>query len=533
MFYLPTQQDIYILKQHKMNLYIIINLLNFPSLKTVGNLQGELISDTFSIDADSDIRRTFHLTCFVKDSSFYIDSSSKIWIDKLIEIQIGIKDQRTSEIVYYKMGSFLFDEVGYQYDATSKTLTLSCVDLMANFTGLRNGQVRGLATIINRGEDIREVMIQILTDNAQYNKYRIDERQRIKTLQHDLNFSVGATIYDVLHELNEHEAGWEMFFDINNFFVSQKIPSTYGDPYVLDWQTLDDLIISESINTKFSDIKNSVRVWGRSLDANRTIDEGTITNTGSTYEGVLETVVPNSSGKIPQGTTIAFVPNINSGNNPRLKITDQKGNPQTNNDGTIAYQTYIIDGALVVQDNEAESGYSPLPVGRLRAGTGYVVRCRYDENTPYFVLMGQTQVVYVAKLYQEDLTAGDKATDIVDEETNNILYVINPANPFGIDAIGEIRQVFEGGEYEKIYTDELAKERAEYELWRATNLNYELVLRMKPVLWLDVNQKIEYKSKLTGEIEQYIIKTIDGSSVSGEMTVKAIKFYPEEPFIVS
>ena len=87
--YIPTQQDLDILHQHKINLYIIINLLN-QDLKTIDNLQGELISDTFTIDAESDIRRTFNLTMFVKDSTFYIDPTSKIWLDKYIEIKVGI-----------------------------------------------------------------------------------------------------------------------------------------------------------------------------------------------------------------------------------------------------------------------------------------------------------------------------------------------------------------------------------------------------------------------------------------------------------
>lgn len=532
--YIPTQQDLDILHQHKINLYIIINLLN-QDLKTIDNLQGELISDTFTIDAESDIRRTFNLTMFVKDSTFYIDPTSKIWLDKYIEIKVGIMNQRTKEIIYYPMGTFLFDEVGYKYDVTTKTLSLTCVDLMANFTGLRNGQVMGLSTLIPIADEdkhptiIRNAIIKVLEEQAHYSKYRVDQRYNqdgeIEVLSHDLKFTAGATIYDILSELNEQSAGWEMFFDIDNTFVNQQIPTTEGDPYVLDWQTLNGLIISESINTKFSEVKNSTRVWGKCLDADKILD--VVTNTGAEYQGTIEYLIPEGSEDIPFGTTIAFQPNIDNLANPTLRITDPKGSPVTDSNGNVTYTTFSQAYPIV------DAGDAPISAGEMVHDTYYVLKYKAEK----FYLQGQFQIVYVVKEYnkepwQQGQESQWKAQDIANEGTRNIKYIINPENPFAIDAIGEIRQVLEGGEYDKIYTDDLARQRAEYENWKAMRLNYELDLRMKPVLWFDVNQKIQYKSKVTGKIEEYIIKSIDGSSMSGEMNVKAIKFYPLYPFVV-
>ena len=139
MSYTPTQQDIEILYQNAVNIYIQINLLD-KDLKIIDNLQGELISDSFTIDADSDIRRTFDLDMFVKDSSFLIGDTSKIWINKYIAIELGLKNQRSGEIFYYPMGTYLFNEIGYNYDPSTKTLSFSCVYIMAQYTGLLNGQ---------------------------------------------------------------------------------------------------------------------------------------------------------------------------------------------------------------------------------------------------------------------------------------------------------------------------------------------------------------------------------------------------------
>lgn len=571
MLYIPTQQDLYIIHQNKMNLYIIIEVMD-TTLKPIASLQGELISDNFTIDAESDIRRTFHLTLYVKDSSFIVSPDSKIWINKFIRIQIGLKDQRTAEIVYYNMGTYLFDEAGYQYDVTTNTLTLTCVDLMANFTGLRNGQVLGTSTIINEGSDIWDAIHSTIINLGKLDEYqyRIDARmvtvydengqpvgQEPSKVPHDLKFPAETTVYDILTKINEIEAGWEMFFDLDDRFVNQKIPTTLGDPCVLDWETLEDLIISESLNTKFSEVKNCTRIWGKCLEPDRSIAE--TSGDGTVYEGVLDYLIVDdgdndpSNDDILSGTTISLVANVTNLANPKIQIRDRKTNPHIDGNGNVTYTEFIKTYDIV-----EEIGYTikPLPAGRMLQDKLYVLKYKKKtgESIGKFYLQGEPQIIYIVKEYNElPLAQGQTeeqwiAQDKQAENTDNIKYIIHskdvPANatpeereeaysPFAIDTIGEIRQVLADGEYNNIYTDDLARQRAEYENWKAMRLNYELNLRMKPVLWLDVNQKIQYKSKITGNIEEYIIKSIEGSSMSGEINVKAIKFYPLYPTIVS
>lgn len=705
MGYTPKQDDIEILYQQKVNIYIKINLLD-KTLKIIDNLQGELIENDYTIDAESDIRRTFNLTMFVKDSSFLIGKNTKIWIDKYIEIQIGLKNQRTEEIFYYPMGIYLFNEIGYEYNPTTKNLSLSCVDLMAQFTGLRNGQVMGLTTEIPEGSDIRNSIIKTITQLGNYTKYRVDSREkkrdgiinlfdiensnnnlyncslqkidyqtynivasippdetyasvkyyntidfkqgktytfsfitesnisnskieliifgkrtdentyqsitskngdsiltftidneftkieyfdirianipiketdnedealtnteivyeniliyegsynkdnlpeyvsynREQIVPYDLTFTTGSTVYDILTKLNDLESGWEMFFDTDGTFINQKIPTTENDSYVLDWETIERLVISESMESNFSDVKNSTRVWGKCLDADRTVEE-VVTNENE-YEITLDYLIPSGNEDIPYGTLIALKVNTNNVEDMKIKVTDNKANPQVNN-GETTYTKFEASYPIV------DSGdISILPDSMIK-GNYYVVKYRSKK----FYLIGQFQVVYVVKEYNIlPLKEGQSKEEWIKEDkekegTENVKYIINSEsenitedmteeeikslyNPFAIDEIGEIRQVLSGGDYENIYTDDLARQRAEYENWKSMRLNITLTLEMKPVLWLDVNQKIQYKSKITGEIEEYIIKSINGSTTSGTMTINATKFYPLYPFVV-
>lgn len=100
-------------------------------------------------------------------------------------------------------------------------------------------------------------------------------------------------------------------------------------------------------------------------------------------------------------------------------------------------------------------------------------------------------------------------------------------------------------EYEKIWTDDLAMQRAEYELYLHARLNDTITLKSVPVYWLDVNQKIEYVNKDINLVPQkwnvqtqqydlpshFITKNIQmGLGPGATMTVKAMRFYPLYPF---
>ena len=110
----------------------------------------------------------------------------------------------------------------------------------------------------------------------------------------------------------------------------------------------------------------------------------------------------------------------------------------------------------------------------------------------------------------------------------------NPESPFYINGdIGEINIPLYGGEYDNILSDDLALQRAKYEIYKRCRLNDSISLTTVPIYWADVNWKISYKSFNSNNIAQeYMIQSISTPlSVSGTQSIKLIKFYPLYPIV--
>ena len=98
LYYSPTQADIAIIKQTEKDVYVKIDLLN-KQFKILESLQGNLISDSLSVDSESKQRRSYNCEMYVSDASLLIGDDKKIWIDKYIRVYYGIKSVRSKEIV--------------------------------------------------------------------------------------------------------------------------------------------------------------------------------------------------------------------------------------------------------------------------------------------------------------------------------------------------------------------------------------------------------------------------------------------------
>ena len=109
----------------------------------------------------------------------------------------------------------------------------------------------------------------------------------------------------------------------------------------------------------------------------------------------------------------------------------------------------------------------------------------------------------------------------------------NPESPFYVEGpVGKIRIVLQGGEYDNIYTNDLATQRAEYELWLRTRLEDNVTLSCVPVYSLQTN--IVVSKTLTNQTSPtlFIIKTISTNlSYQGTQTVQMITYYPLYPTI--
>ena len=97
MKYNLLQQDIEILKQGSKELYSRVELLN-RNKKILANIEGDFISDSISIDAESDIRRTYSCEMHFSKSNWSNASKYKLMTYYIVPY-VGIKHIRMNEIL--------------------------------------------------------------------------------------------------------------------------------------------------------------------------------------------------------------------------------------------------------------------------------------------------------------------------------------------------------------------------------------------------------------------------------------------------
>lgn len=495
MSYNPTQEDIALLYQSSRSIYARLEILN-KSMKMVGTLEGVMISDRYIFDASANSRKTASISLYVSDSSFLIGNDRKIWFDKYIRLNIGIYSLISHEVVWYRIGTFIYTDARYSYDAATRQLDIELCDRMAEFDGTRNGVISGYQTKIYVDSPIRDAMVSTVTQLGGVDNFRITIDG---TVPYDLEFNTGVTVNEIIAKLRDLNVGYETFFD-DDVFICQRYPDTTADPVVLDDAITHDLVISENLSTSFTGVYNVVEVWGKCLDAD------TYTENVS-YSGNVYSFTNTAISELSHGDDIGFKAPSDNLAGANLKINSFTAYP-------------ICD----------DSG-SPISVGKIKAGKSYVVRYKRLGDTSYFYLLGEYQIVAVAKLVSKEPTDAEKEQDLQNNPTTNIFYVVEPDSPFGADLIGEIRNVLSGGEYDDIYSEDLAVQRAKYELWLSSDMKEEISLVMVDIPWLDVNQKIEYTPMSTGKPGVYMVRQKDSSTTEGTMNLSCVTFNPTYPWL--
>lgn len=465
-----TASELNVVKQRIQNRYAKVELLNY-NMQVVDSLTGILNGST-SVDATSDMRRSATIKIVITDSSFEVKAGGKIFLDKLIRLYIGTFSIAENEIIYTKIGTFVIDAPSYEYDVINNSVQLSLLDLMCKLSGVRNGYLPGVQSQIPAGTNIRQVMISTLALGG-FTKYACDEAPSPGVVPMDMSFPQGSTVYTILSALRDIYPNYEIYFDIDGVFHYNKIPSGVDEPVQIDDTLWESIMISEKVDVDYQYVKNYIEVWGRTHDPAYFPTNVTVSGSNITLD-IAE--VSDYSDGIVYGFTL---PTHNDITTPKIRINN------------LAYQNVLLDNGNVATI-KAESGE-----------TYYCVQ--YIANFG-FRWLGHLQAYAEAK----------------DE---------NPNSPFNIhSSVGIIRLPLYGGDYDNCLTDDLAQQRADYELYLHTNIQDTLTLTCVPIPWLDVNILVEYTSQRNGEKHQYLIKSFNyGFDIDDTMTVTMSRYYPDYP----
>lgn len=485
-----TQDDYNILRQSYIKQYIRLEILDFQ-MNVVDEISGNLIGFSHTVDANTDLRQSCECSLVVTDSSLEVVPGGRIWLDKFIRPWIGYLNIRTGNIQWYNKGIYLINTPSYQYDAATYTLSFSGLDLMSKLTGLRNGELQGVPTKIPIGSDVRGAIIAAL-ELAGFTKYIVSECKNvddtIQEVPYDIEIAQGGTVYDILKELCDILPQYQMFFDNDGVFHYEPIPTGVNDPILIDDDTWRNVLISEAVKTDFENVKNYIEVYGRSHDIDHFSDKTTVS--GSTVTLHIPSLTPTETGEFPlqEWTLIGFVPPSDVSGDIMLVVTAGSSEVEPTTLGT--YKFVNKDGSNV---NKLEK--DKYYIGQFQA-----------NNT--FLDIGQDQAIGVA----------------YDDNPESPFYV---GDPVGSSSVGIIRHVCYSGEYDNITSNDLAKQRAELELYWRCRLNDSISLNTIPVPWLDVNIVMSHAIKLEGEQKKYMIQSYNETyGESNSMSISASSWYP-------
>lgn len=467
-----TQDDYDVIKQPYQTRYIKMNILDFQ-YRIVDEISGNLVDCSFNIDASSDLRRSCNVSVVVhgKDArKLRVDKSSEIFLDKYIQLYIGIENFRTGKIQWYNQGIYIIDRPTWDYDAQNNMLKFDGMDLMGKLTGSRNGQLEGIPTVIKAGENVRLAMISALSLGG-FNRYICYECMNvdgtIQPVPNDITIAQGSTVYDLLAALRDILPSYQIYFDVNGVFHYEPIPSGKNEQVMIDDTLLDKILISETINTDFTTVKNYIEVWGRSHD---------VEYYSSTF-GL-------------------------SGSNISLSISD-----------LATYQANTLIGFSTTQEVNGAITINVNGLGARSLVNSAGAQITHLDNGTYYVATYQANGTWKFLGHQQ---------------AKGIAYDDNPESPFYINgSVGKIRYVCYGTDYDNIQSDELAEQRAKYELYLRDRLQDTISLYIIPVPWVDVNMLIRHTAKDDTIPKDYMIQTVSYSmGDTTSMSIIANQYYP-------
>ena len=635
---MPTQNQYDVTLQPLRDIDCKIAVLDFD-YTLLDEISGVTTDISLSIDADSDVRRTASISINLKNDlsispsqKFYWKAGNKYWFDKFVQIYTAIKDVRTDEYVWVNQGIYCINTPSISYDATSNILSFQAVDLMSKLTGMRNGQLEGMTYTVPAGSSIKGAVEGILLEQGFTNYILYDSPQA--TTPEDVNIDAGGTAYDLLSQLRDINANWEMFFDVDGVFHWQQIPSgkvivdqstgEIGEPQPL----VDDVIWKKiyknfSYDTSFEDVKNCVEVLGKVHEAN---EFATVSGTGATRNLTLSKAkadylnntwivsfgiqVDESGVPVALATPILYL-NVYDSTNTQIGTINiistpiTFGNEQfiikmdvgaTVNDFLLEYEGFLQPRAIAFENNPDSPFYvgestqytcetgnavdfadnreivitdidGVTSVGLLTVnvnpwlsatdfnsatqGTEWLFRVHVglDNNNPVFSLkLKYAGTEYSTSLYNEggEQITLDYSQDymlVVAKGTTSdpvvlMLYYPIPASVLPMSTTSavnlpkfnhQVRLVCSGDEYDNIYSNDLAEQRARYEIYLHSRLHDNISIETVPIYWLDVNQIIEFNLPQSedGESDLWLVKSINTNiNVDGTQTITAMRYYP-------
>lgn len=243
---------------------IKINLYNDKNIQ-IDSLEGVALDGNINIDANGTNRRNGNLTLKL-DNKLLPKPENKIWFDKRIGIEVGLLDYNDT-VILYNLGRFMIDEPTVNKNNNERSIQIALKDYMSMWDGTFGGNLSHEMLITPQLVTIEQAIISIVQGLSKYSVDGMDIDGSKLLVPKEISRSPNSTIYDALKELVELYMGYDMFFDVNGYFRVQKIKDKRYDSVTWDFTEDNmDLVIDNVNQFKFSNVRNSIWVWGLKKD---------------------------------------------------------------------------------------------------------------------------------------------------------------------------------------------------------------------------------------------------------------------------
>lgn len=219
------------------------------------------------------------------------------------------------------------------------------------------------------------------------------------------------------------------------------------------------------------------------------------------------------------------------------------------NEDYIAEFTPSLDGSNMVLNLSpwcTASDFSAASIGKT-----WKFKLNLESLSQYIITMsiimgGSANAYYSIRNMANERISLDYAQDYLLIATKistttlqfNVMYYPMPASVLPMSTTSvlnlpkfnkQVRVVCAGDEYDNIYSDALAEQRARYEIYLRSRLHDNIQIVSAPIYWLEVNNIIEYNlpNNNSGESDLWLIKSINTDiSPNGTQSISATRYYP-------
>lgn len=546
---LVTQEDLLIVLQHSANpcLKLKTDILD-ENKKIIGTIEWGLQGGSMSINGESDVRRTANFTVQpTLKEKVKLTENSVLWLNKDIQISIGLYNPRTRDYKYYPLGCYVYTDTSGTYDTTTDNLTINCADFMKKLDGTKNGQLGSLIISFPAYKEneetgevieyniIRNAVIEVLEKLARITDHRIDDIGEYKALPeyneaweeyreknetwnaipYDQEFSAGCSVLSILTTFRDLYPNFEMFFSMeDNTFICQLKPMCYEDDIFIDNSFLQRVLISENTSVDMTTVRNICEVWGQVIETDFYNEECTYA------DNIYSSTIEEYEEGYYNGDTIALkIPSANQ-EGAKLKINEYEEIPILN-----------------------EANEEPIKANELKANEVYAFKIKKkrveekDEVKAY--LLGQWQVHAInvltnGKKSGKFVTSSDgEEYELYSKEYFQKFYncervdmTIVQDSPFVVEKLGEILDVKVSGEFDNITSNDLAADRAKWENWKNSRLTDNITITTALLPFIDVNKKVSYRRSDSDREYQYIISSVSHDFSGFTTSITMYRFYP-------